>query len=202
VKLGGAPGEYPYWIDPQRSEVHGQGSDPVSAARFLEAIVACELGLTVGPQGIEVSPNLASQLKWLLVNGLCAGRRACAFVGKAESASFAFVGVPDCRVERGWSFSGSEPASAGEGRVSAASFFLPGQAICVGNLSNETVRTGVSFKPRDPSLTRHLSVRLQRLDKTNGSWENVSPIRVLSPMTFDVTLGPSDWGAFRLSTGS
>jgi hypothetical protein len=201
-KLGGAPGEFPYWIDPQRRETHGQGSDPVSASRFLEALIRCEVGLEFGSGGLEVKPGNGSRLKWLLITGLYAGRRACVFVGRAAGASFAFVGLPDCRVENGWNFSGSERATADERTFAAASFYSPGQTICVGNSSDTSVMSRVSFGAREPSLSRHLSVKLERFDPKTGSWENFSSVRVLSPMSFEVPLGPLDWGAFRLSTGS
>ena len=201
-KLGGAPGEFPYWIDPQRREAHGQGSDPVSASRFLEALIRGEIGLELGIAGLEAKPSKGSRLKWILISGLCAGKRACVFVGRAAGATFAFVGLPDCRVDGGWSFSGSERATAGEGAIAAASFHAPGQTICVGNSSDASVRSKVSFTAREPSLSRHLSVRLERLEPKTNSWENFSTVRVLSPMSFEVALGPLEWSAFRLSTGS
>ena len=201
-KLGGGPGEFPYWIDPQRREAHGPGSDPVSASRFIEAIIGCELGLEVGPRGLEFRPSRTSRLKWILISGLYAGRRVSVFLGRAYVTPYVFVGLPDCKVEKGWRFSGSDRASAEEQAVSAASFYSPGQVVCVGNASESTVRTSVSFKPRDPSLSRHLSVKLQKLDVDSGSWTDVGPVRVLSPMTFEVMLSPLDWGAFRVSTGS
>ncbi len=201
-KLGGAPGEFPYWIDPQRRETHGQGSDPVSASRFLEALIRCEVGLEFGSRGLEVKPSNGSRLKWLLIAGLYAGRRANVFIGRAAGSSFAFVGLPDCRVENGSAFSGSELATADESGLAAASFFTPGQTICVGNSSDASVKSKVSFRARDPSLTRHLSVKLERFDPKTGSWESFSSVRVLSPMSFELSLGALDWGAFRLSTGS
>lgn len=202
AKLGCSPGDFPYWVEPQRRESHGPGSDPVAAARFLEAIIGCELGFTLGSGGREIIPNRSSRLKWLLLGGIFAGKQTNVFLGNSDEGPFVFHAITDCKSEKGWSFAGSEDAIAEEKTVSAATFFSPGQTVCVGNTLDSPAKTKVSFKPRDHALSRHLSVRLQRLDKKSGSWEDVSAIRVFSPMTFEAALGPSDWAAFRLSTGS
>ena len=54
-RLGGMPGEIPYWIDTERRQIVGSGSDPVAASRFIEAVVFGEAGLSLGSQGREVS---------------------------------------------------------------------------------------------------------------------------------------------------
>jgi hypothetical protein len=201
-KLGGGPGDFPYWVDLHKREAHGQGSDPVAAARYLEALVRGELGLEASSVGLAFNPSPSSRLRWLLTAGVYLGETTSIFLGRTGGRAYIFAGRPDCRTDRGWNFSKAEAAQADDSRVSAVSFSNPGQTICVGNKSETAVKSRVSFKPRDPTLSKHLSVELLKLDGSSGAWVKVSPIRVLSPMSFEVALGPSEWAAFRISTGS
>ncbi|MDA4118285.1 MAG: hypothetical protein OK455_08075, partial [Thaumarchaeota archaeon] len=82
-KLGGIPGEFPYWMDPDRRQIMSSGSDPVAAARFVEALVFGELGLSLGPQGVRLKVTEASQLKWLLLHNIDLGVRGSIFVGRS-----------------------------------------------------------------------------------------------------------------------
>ncbi|MDV3244875.1 MAG: hypothetical protein LYZ66_06880 [Nitrososphaerales archaeon] len=198
VKLGGAPGEFPYWVDLLRREAHGPGSDPVAASRFLEALVCGELGLSVGSTGLSFNPSPTSRLKWLLLAGVNLGKRTSVFVGRGHGRAYAFAAA-EARIESGWKFSGAEAAESHDARLSAVSFFGPGQTVCVGNGSEGTVRSAVSFRPRDPALAKHLSVELQELETSTGSWKKVSTVRVLSSMSIEAVLGPHEWRAFRVS---
>lgn len=200
VRLGGAPGEFPYWVDLQRREAHGQGSDPVAASRFIEALVRGEIGYSPGPGGHSFDPSPSSQLRWILLSGVYLGKRTSVFVGRAHGRAYTFIALADARVERGWKFSGAELAQPHDARLSSVSFFGPGQAVCVGNESGGTVRNSVSFKPRDPALSKHLSVGLEELDPSTGAWKKASTVRVLTSMSLEVELGPSEWKAFRIST--
>lgn len=199
VRYGGAPGDFPYWLDPERKEAHGRGSDPVAASRYVEAAIAGELGVSVGPGGLRLSPSLTSGLRWVAAGGILGGK-ASAFVGRAGGKVFTFAMGGEVEGENGSLFSGSERARTGDPRTSAVSFFGPGQVVCAGNSSEAQTRTTVAFNPRAPEMTRQLTTGLHELDTQSGSWRKVSTVRVLPSMAFEVSLGPGEWKAFKVSS--
>ena len=54
IRVGGTPGEFPLWVDADGRAVHGEESDPVAAARFLEVLLEGELGLASGADCISL----------------------------------------------------------------------------------------------------------------------------------------------------
>jgi hypothetical protein len=82
-RLGGMPGEFPYWMDVEKRQVGAAGSDPVAAARFIEAIIFGEGGLSLGSQGTRFSVPEASQLRWLFLHRLDLGRKGSIFLGRS-----------------------------------------------------------------------------------------------------------------------
>ncbi|MDV3277434.1 MAG: hypothetical protein LYZ69_03080 [Nitrososphaerales archaeon] len=201
VKFGGAPGDLPYWLDVERREAHGRGCDPVAASRFVESLVLGELGLSVGLEGVTLNPSVSSSLKWVLASNLWTGKRTSAFVGRAGGKTYAFASGAELRAENGWKFSGSEAAHPEDARLAAITFHGPGQVICTGNGSESALRTKVVFRPRDPELSKRLSIGLHELDPSSGSWQKAGTLKILPSMSFDIALGPGEWRAFRLSTG-
>ena len=57
----------------------------------------------------------------------------------------------------------------------------------------------VVFAPRGPELSTRLSASLDAYDPAKGTWSKVGSLRVLPKMTFEASLGPGEWKAFRLS---
>jgi len=194
-----APGQIPVWVDVERKTSHG-GSDPVSASRLLEAVVKGELGLTLGSRGIRVSPAVSSTLKWLMATGLWLGEDFCAFVGRAEGRAYTFAKCSKVVVDGGTRFSGSEEVQCATPELSACQFHGPGQVICVGSSSARVVHSAVRFGPKDPAVLNHLSVGVQELDSTKGSWNKTHSLRVSPLMTLEFSVDPGGWKAFRLST--
>jgi len=198
VRYGGAPGDFPYWLDPDRREAHGPGTDPVAASRYVEAAMAGELGLSIGPRGLQLNPNLSSSLKWIAAGGFLGGR-VWAFVGRAGGRIFAFSSGVEVQGS-GFDFSGSEAVRTDDSRVSAFTLFGPGQVVCAGNSSEAPIRTKMAFKPRDPEMSKHLTIGLHELDAQSGSWKKTSTIKVLPAMSLELSLGPGEWKAFKLSS--
>jgi len=199
AQLGGAPGEFPYWVDPQKNEAHGTGSDPVAASRFVEALVCGDAGFNLGPKGPEFHPAGGSRLKWLLLKDFWIGRRASVFIGRSERRIFTFVSLAEASIDQGWRYSAAEGAETHNRDFAAVTFYGPGQDICVGNMSRSSGRSRIVLRPREPELTKHLSVGLYELDPSAGSWNRLSTVRVLTSIGFEVDLGPGEWRAFRLA---
>lgn len=201
VRLGGSPGQFPYWVDVEGRELHGDDSDPVAAARLIEGIVEGELGLEFGTGSmVSVSPPVSSSLKWVFTSELWAGEQVAIFVGRGGGKAQAFASGSRLEIKRGERFAKSELLEVPVRGLYAVSFHGPGQTICIGNSSALAARASISFAPMAPELSKRLSTPLEEFDNTSGSWEKVSSLRVLPMMTFEVSLGPGEWKAFRVST--
>jgi hypothetical protein len=199
VRYGGAPGDFPYWFDPERKEVHGRGSDPVACARYIEALLTGELGLSISSQGLRLAPSLSSSLRWTAAGDLVGGK-VSAFVGRAGGRCFTFVAGAEAEGGGDYNFSGAERVKAEDARISAVSFFDPGQFVCAGNWSEAPVRTRLVFRPRDSDMTKRLTVGLNELETQAGSWKKIAAIKVVPHMSFELSLGPGEWKAFKLSS--
>ena len=201
VRLGKSPGEFTHWVDPEGGEAFGDGSDPVSASRFVEALVECELGLGVSEGGASFSPPDASSIGWLMASDIWAGEPLTAFVGRQSGKAHLFLESKKASASHGMRFSKSEVLEQPSRSMHAVCFYDPGQVICVGNSSGSPVKGSVSFAPRAAELSKQLSAPLESYDPIKGNWTKVSSLRVSPTMTFEAQLGPEEWRAFRLSTG-
>ncbi len=200
IKLGGSPGEFPYWVDVEGRESHGDESDPVSAARLVQGFLEGELGLEADHGEVSFSPQPSSSLKWVLAADLWAGEPATMFVGRGGGKVHAFAGGTRLGVKPGTKYSRAELLESPAKGLYAVSFSGPGQAICIGNASAAPARGALSFAPRAAELSKRLSTPLEEYDRTKGAWEKVATLRVFPTMIFEASLGPGDWKAFRVST--
>jgi len=200
VKLGGSPGEFPYWVDVEGREAHGEDSDPVAAARLVEGFLEGELGLEFGAGTVSLSPSISSSLKWVLASEVWAGEPITVFVGRGSGRAHAFASGTRLEVKHGIRFAKAELLEVPVRGLYAVSLHGPGQVICLGNSSAVPARTSVSFAPRAPELSRRLSAPLEEFDRTSGSWVKASTLRVFPTMTFEASLGPGEWKVFRVST--
>ena len=210
-RLGGVPGEIPYWIDPERRQIVGSGSDPVAASRFIEALVFGETGLSLGPQGMRFRVSEASQMKWLFVHDLELGRRGSIFIGR--SAGKAFVastferetleeasrttpqGVtttssryPDC--ERIGGAAGLEGMLFWDGDSSL---------ICLGNPSGSAYSGVISVPLKSKSFSTSLFAQMEELQQETGLWTKLDRIKLLSKLETRVELKPGSWRMLRIS---
>ena len=199
-KLGGAPGSFPYWIDADGKTVGGAGSDPVAAARFLEALMAGELGLPEGAEKASLDPPHASSLGWLAVSGFWAGDRSTAFVGRGAGGPRVFYSGAKLECKGGTGFGKSERVDVLHGGVSALSFHTPGQVICLGSSVPAPTKFTVSFSPRAAELARRLSTPLEAYDPVKGTWNRLGSLRVSASMSFEASLEAGGWKAYRVST--
>jgi len=200
VRLGGSPGEFPYWVDVEGREAHGEDSDPVAAARLVEGLLEGELGLEFAAGTVSFSPPPSSSLKWVLASEVWAGEPVTVFVGRGGGREHVFASGSRFEVRHGVRFAKAELLETPVRGLHAVTLYGPGQAICLGNSSTVPTRTPVSFAPRAPELSKRLSTPLEEYDRASGSWARVSTLRVFPTMTFEASLGPGEWKAFRVST--
>ncbi|MBI3841430.1 MAG: hypothetical protein HY297_05725 [Thaumarchaeota archaeon] len=199
-KLGGSPGEFPYWVDIEGGEVREADSDPVAAARFIEALIEGELGLVPTAEKVAFSPPGASSLKWALASDIWAGELATVFVGRGVGEAHAFLSGSKVECRKGTKFAKAELLDLPSRGLHGVSFSSPGQILCIGNATNQQARSTVTFSPRGAELSKHLSVPLETLDPAKATWAKVASLRVLPTMSFEASLGPNEWKAFRIST--
>ncbi|HYB75412.1 MAG TPA: hypothetical protein VEC08_00485 [Nitrososphaerales archaeon] len=200
VRLGWSPGEFPQWVDIEGREAHGERGDMVSAARLVEGLLEEELGLQYGTGTVSISPPASSSLKWVFAYNVWAGEATTVFVGRGGGKTRSFAACSRLEVAQGERFAKAELLDLGVRGTHAVSFYGPGQVICIGNSSSSAAKLTVGFPPKAPDLSKRLSTPLEEYDRAGESWTKVSALRVLPTMTFDASLGPGEWKAFRVST--
>ena len=200
LKLGGIPGEFPLWVDPDRKEAHG-GTDQVAAARFIETFLEGELGVPEGAEKAALAPAQGSTLGWLLASGFWAGGPASAFVGRGAGKAHVFFSGEKLDSRAGSKFAKSERVELAQRGAYAVTFYNPGQVVCVGSTLGAPARFQVSFPPRAPEFAKRLSSPLEEYDPARGAWTKVGNLRVSPAMGFEASLGPNGWKAYRVSTG-
>ena len=210
-RLGGMPGEIPYWIDPERRQVMASGSDPVAASRFIEALVFGEAGLSLGPQGVRFRVPEASQLKWLFIHDLDLGRRGSIFVGRSAGRAFVASNFEQDALEDSSRTSNQGVTTTSSsfpecGRVDAPAgleclVFWDGRSsvICVGNTSGSSSSGLISVPLKSKSFSTALFAQMEELQQETGLWSKVDRIKLLNRLEIKLDLRPNSWTMLRLS---
>jgi hypothetical protein len=172
----------------------------VAASRFIEAIMQGELGMPSGPERASLVPPDSSGLGWVMASDFWAGGPSTVFVGRAGGKAHLFFSGGSIEAKSGTKFANSEQVDTAAKGVYAISLFGPGQVICLGNSTTSSARVAVNFSPKAADLSKHLSVPLEAYDPPNESWTKAGSLRVLPTMTFEASLGPNEWKAFRVSS--
>ncbi len=199
-RLGGSPGEFPEWVDVEAGVSHGDGSDPVAVARFIEGLLEGELGLASAASTGQVSPAGSSGLAWIMASDVWVGDTSSFFLGREAGNPHLFYSAPKVDSKAGAKFGKSERIEIPGKGVYGVTFYTPGQIICIGNATASQVRCSVNFAPRAADLSKRLSTPLETYDPTKGSWSKSGSLRVLPTMSFEASLEPNDWKVFRVST--
>ncbi|MDG6908799.1 MAG: hypothetical protein JRM89_02295 [Nitrososphaerota archaeon] len=200
LRLGAPPGFFPSWVDVEAREAHGDGPDPVAAARFLQCLLEGELGLPQGAERGSIAPAASSNFEWVLAAGFWAGGDSAAFVGRGGGRARLFYSGTKLESRGSARFAGWERVDTGVRSVRGISFHTPGQVVCLGNSSPGPVRLNVAFPPRAAELARRLSTNLEEFDPAAGSWTKLGTVRVSTSMGFEAAVGPAGWKAYRVST--
>ncbi len=199
-RLGGSPGEFPHWVDVDSSEAHGDGSDSVAAARFIEAVLEGELGVPSGAERPTLTPAAASSFTWIMGVDVWAGEPTSIFLGRGGGKNHLFFSGGKAESKSGVRFAKAERLDFPARGAHGITFSTPGQVICVGNSSPAQVRCTVSFPPKAAELTKRLSTPLEEYDPAKCSWTKTGSVRVFPTMNFEASLEPNSWKAFRVST--
>ena len=200
VKLGGNPGMFPRWVDVDSGEAHGDEPDAVAAARFIEAVLQGELGLPAGAEKASLTPASTSGLAWVMAADIWAGDPACVFLGRGGGKPHLFFSGAKAESKVGTRFAKGERLEVPTRGAYALLFHTPGQVICIGNGTPSQVRFTVSFPPKAAELSKHLSTSLEAYEPSKGTWVKVGSLRVSPTMSFEATIEPNDWKAYRVST--
>jgi len=199
LKLGGVPGEFPYWVDVEGDEVGGDGSDPVAASRFIQAVVEGELGFELARGAPALDPPALSTIGWILARDIQVGERVSVFVGRGGGRASVFAACRRVELGGGRRFGSCEEARVSPDEAHGISFYGPGQVVCVGNSSLAPVKAHIAFAGRAPGLAKRLSTPLEELEPGTGTWNKIGSLRVSPQLAFDAPLGPGEWKAYRIS---
>jgi hypothetical protein len=204
-RLGGLPGEFPYWIDTERRQVMGSGSDPVAAARFVEAVIWGEVGLSLGSRGPRFKIPGASQLKWFLLHGLDLGRSVSLFVGRAPGRTFVSSTIEPGAFEdpAGTTSATSLPECervAAQGGLEGLLFWDSNcSVVCVGNGGNNTYSGSLTLAMRSKSFSTSLFAQLEELQQDTGLWANIERVKLMKAMDLRLEVRPGAWRVLRLT---
>ena len=198
-RLGGIPGEYPQWVDVDTGEAHADETDPVAAARFVEALLEGELGLPAGAEKASLTPAASSNLRWLLVSELWTGEPLTAFLGRGGGRPHLFYSGGRADSKAGTKFVKAERVEIPLRGVYCVTFYTPGQVVCLGNCTASLLRFAVTFPARAAELSKHLSASLEAYEPSKSSWTKTGSLKVSPAMSFETSLEPNEWKVFRLS---
>lgn len=200
TKLEGSPGTFPRWVDVDARLIRDREADPVASSRFLEALIHGELGIPRGSEKAPLSPAVSSTFSWVLGSDIWSGETGSVFVGRGGDRAQVFSSGPKLETRGGTRFAKSERIEVPGRGVRAICFYTPGQVICIGNVSSTSARFTVTFAPRAAELAKKLTSPLEEFDIKNGTWTRSGSLRVAPTMSFEASLEPNAWKAYRVST--
>jgi hypothetical protein len=199
-KLGGVPGTFPYWVDVDSKEIREGDPDPVAAARFVEALLEGELGLPEGAEKAILAPPTSSTFGWVAASDFRAGEPFSAFVGRGSGKVLLLHSGAKVDSKSGTNFAKCERLDVQQRGVKGMMFHTPGQVLCLGNSNPSPARFTVNVPARAPELSKRLSTALEAYDPARGTWEKVGTVRVSATLSFDASVEPGGWNAYRVAT--
>ena len=193
-KMGGVPGEFPYWFDPEKRQVESVGSDPVASSRFVEALLAGEAGLTTSPGGPSFQVPAGSRLRWISLRGLRPGVEGALFAGRSLSRTLT-VSVYDVTGDDSSIKLGRSEPLEGPASLESVLFWDPSSlVICVGNTSASPSSGVLQVPTRGKPLATALFVDVEEFNQETWLWEKLDRRRLLEKLEFRVDLGPTPGG--------
>jgi hypothetical protein len=196
-RFGGIPGEFPYWLDPDKRSIGKEGSDPIAAARFIDVIVFGELGLSFDSH-IRLLPS-NSPIKWLSFHNLNLGSRGSVFIGRADGNAHVVTTFTNLSHDMAIKFQNCARIESSAASLEVLLFSNPGQLICIGSTSSSGISTSLTFPLKDVSLLRTLFVEVQELDNESGGWRAIEKVKASDKITIKLTIKPYAWKMIRLS---
>jgi hypothetical protein len=196
--MGGVPGEFPYWLDPERKAIGSVGSDPVAASRFIEAVVVGELGLSFTPQGARLRPPDTSRLRWLLVRNLELGAPGCVFIGRTTAQPFKASSYVSVEVEGSKRYQGCERLETAAPLEGLLFWDQVSLLLCLGNQGTGDYAGAVSIPVRGKPISRSLYVDLEEFDQESAGWRRIERKKLLDRIELRIEVKSGSWKAFRV----
>lgn len=209
-RLGGVPGEIPYWVDTEKRHVVGGGTDPVAAARFVESVVFGEAGLSLESRGPRFRLPEASQLRWFLLHGLDLGRKGALFVGRSSGRAFVVT-----TFDQGWFEDRARVGSlgvattlsrmpecervGGQGVEGAVFWDAASSYVCLGNPAGSPLSATVLVPARSKAFSTALFAQVEELQQETGLWAAAERVKLVNRVELKVDLKPGAWKVLRLS---
>lgn len=193
AKMGGVPGEFPYWVNVESRSVEGDGSDPVAASRFIEAIVLGELGVSIETNGIRIEPPVSSNINWLMLSGVWIGEKSSFFIGRKGSSMLIAASCKGAELVRGFRFERFNMLESSNQQVKACIFSDPGNLICVGNSSRQILTSAISLRASNIQISQNSII------EEIGTDGNCIKHQLPNNLRLNITLLPNEWKAFRVS---
>lgn len=197
-RMGGVPGEFPYWVDPDRKVITSQGSDPVAAARLVDAVLYGELGLSFGSSRMELDPAENSRLRWLSAQKFYDGSYGSFFLGRERDRVYSASTFQRYESRDTLKFVHCERAAT-NAALECFHFFGPTQLICAGNTSGSEASSSLSIPLKDSLLSKSLFAGVEELDPESGKWTLSEKVRSSGRLSLKVSVGPNSWKMLRIS---
>lgn len=202
LRFGSPPGEFPFWIDLERSKAHGGESDAVAASRLVECVVSGELRPRDEGTAEAVSVGPRADSSWhLLLNGWN-GEAATILVARREERELVITTAKRASAGQSLRMGSFEMLQASSPDVVAAQFSSPGQIVCFLNPTSTPHSCSTEAPLRDSGLAKLLSAALEEFDPATGQWFETSKTKVLPKIQIRTILDPHGWRVFRLRAPS
>ncbi|MDA4122929.1 MAG: hypothetical protein OK456_07110 [Thaumarchaeota archaeon] len=203
-KVGGVPGEFPYWFSESDGLVlGGPGSDPVAAGRLIEAVVWGELGLDRAPQGFELRPPDSSTLHWASMHGMNLGEKGSIFVGRSEG-KVVLSASSFSRADADESTKFQSCTRLGSGQAETLVFTGPSSMlVCTASTQGGTgtapLSSVLTIPMKGALMAASLFVDIDEFNPITGLWARVDRRRLSGDLSLQVELRPGAWKAIRIA---
>ena len=169
----------------------------MSAARFVEALLTGEAGLTISAEGPTFRVARGSHLTWFSMRGFRIGGDGALFVGRTKSEALVVSSYEKVHVEGSVKLSRSETLEVSPSVECLVFWDQSSLLACAGNTSpfalSEVVRVPLRGKP----LATSLFADLDEFNQETCQWERLDRRKLLDRLELRVDLGPGSWRVFR-----
>jgi hypothetical protein len=195
-RLGGVPGEFPYWVDPDKKVITSVGSDPVAASNFIQALLVGEAGLDLAKK-TRLNPPLASKVRWLILRDLDLGGKGSLFVGRSAKQVFGVSSYANLEWEGSKFLANCEQLEIQQPAEGLVFWDQSSVLVCLGNTSASDVNASVSASLKGKPVSRALYVDLEEYNQETSNWHKVERKRLLERLEFKTDLKAASWKCFR-----
>ena len=198
-RMGGVPGEFPYWFDPEKRQIGSVGSDPVASSRFVEALLTGEAGLTTSPEGPSFKVPPGSRLRWFSLRGLKLGVEGALFAGRSLVRTLTVSSFGRSGEDDSIKLAKSESVEGPPSLECLLFWDASSLVLCVGNTSDSPSSGVLQVPTRGKPLASALFVDVEEFKQEAWSWEKLDRRRLLEKLEFRVDLGPNSWTVYRVA---